>query len=401
SASTHPRRLIMWTSGVPSARTQHLVFLAHVWACAPFMIAWTGDPQIHEKLGDPAVIALRPFVLAILAYLLIRTWLAWKNPPWLKWHYVFPPLDVLIVSILLAISHRGPLSSLTMLYFFAIIEAAASLSVRWAASIGVLVVVGTILATLKAPYIPANSLEPTHMSLRELLEADTVNVAFRVYFMIVLASLMTFQARIAAEYRSEARLAEDRNRLALDVHDGVQGSLIAVASGLELIARLAEREPERVPALANDVRESARDAADELRFLVQRLRPPSLTGGFLPAIKQYSHALAGRHGLELVFEVQGEAPRISPDVEQAVFCMLREALNNVAKHAEATRVCIDLIFTKGSLQFSVEDDGRGLQDAAEGTGRAGMRERTAALGGSLTVTDAERGGTLVRAQIPL
>ena len=391
----------MAKGGVPSARTQHLVFLAHVWACAPFMIPWTQDPQIHEKLGDPAVAALRPFVLAILAYLLVRTYLAWKNPPWMRWHYVFPPLDVLIVSVLLAISHRGPLSSLTMLYFFPIIEAAGSLSVRWAASVGVLVVGGTVLATLKEPYFPANALDPSRMSLRELLHADTINVAFRIYFMIVLSSLMAFQARIAAEYRSEARLAEDRNHLALDVHDGVQGSLIAVASGLELIARLAEREPERVPALANDVRASARDAADELRFLVQRLRPPSLTGGFLPAMRQYAHALAGRHGFELEFNVEGDPPRLSPDVEQAVFCMIREALNNVAKHADARRVIISLTFMKNSMEFAIEDDGKGLCDAPEGTGRAGMRERTVALGGSLAVVDAERGGTIVRAHLPL
>jgi two-component system sensor histidine kinase UhpB len=365
------------------------------------MIPWTQDPQIHEKLGDPAVAALRPFVLAILAYLSVRTYLAWKSPPWLRWHYVFPPLDVVIVSVLLAISHRGPLSSLTMLYFFPIIEAAGSLSVRWAASVGVLVVGGTVLATLQEPYFPANALDPSRMSLRELLHADTINVAFRIYFMIVLSSLMAFQARIAAEYRSEARLAEDRNRLALDVHDGVQGSLIAVASGLELIARIAERDPERVPALAIDVRASARDAADELRFLVQRLRPPSLTGGFLPAMRQYAHALAGRHGFELEFNVEGNPPPLSPDVEQAVFCMLREALNNVAKHANARRVVISLTFLKSSMEFAVEDDGKGLGDAPEGTGRTGMRERTVALGGSLAVADAERGGTVVRASIPL
>lgn len=391
----------MKTHGVPSGRTQHLVFLAHVWACAPFMMPWMSDPSIHEKLGDPAVSALKPFVLAILGYLLGRTWIAWKNPRWLRWQYVFPPLDVLIVSILIAISHRGPLSSLTMLYFFPIIEAASSLSVRWAAVTGFLVVAGTVLATLNAPYVPLNAPDPAHMGLRELIKADAVNVTFRIYFMIVLSSLMTYQARIAAEYRSEARLAEDRNRLALDVHDGVQGSLIAVASGLELIARVAEKEPERVAGLANDVRASARDAADELRFLVQRLRPPSLTGGFLPAMRQYAHALAGRHGFELEFQEEGAVSWLSPDVEQTVFCMAREALNNVAKHAEARHVRITFRFSKMALDFSVEDDGHGLNGAGEGTGRAGMRERTAALGGTLSVLDREGGGTVVKATIPL
>lgn len=391
----------MTPHGVPSARTQHLVFLAHVWACAPFMIPWTADPEIHQKLGDPTVAALKPFVVAILAYLVGRTWLAARNPHWLRWQILFPPIDVLVISVLLAISHRGPLSSLTMLYFFPIIEAASSLSVRWAAFVAFLVVGGTVASTLRTPYFPADAPDPAHMGLIELARADSVNVAFRIYFMIVLSSLMTYQARIAAEYRAEARLAEDRNRLALDVHDGVQGSLIAVASNLELIARVAEREPGRVPALASDARASARDAADELRFLVQRLRPPSLTGGFLPAMRQYAHALAGRHSLELEFEVKGAPRSLPPEAEQAVFRIVQEALNNVAKHATATCVEVVLSFVPGRLKFAVRDDGKGVGDAPEGTGRAGMQERAAALGGALSVGPAEGGGTVVEGWTPL
>ena len=387
--------------GVPSARNQHLAFLAHVWACAPFMIPWTRDPRVHEKLGDPTIALLRPFVLAILVYLVGRTWLAWKDPSWLRWHYVFPPLDVLLISALLGVSHRGPLSTLTLLYFFPIVQAAGSLNVRWAALIGLLVVAGTAVATFNPPDNPANYVDPANMGLRQLVKEDLLNVAFRVYFMIVLSSLMTYQARIAAEYRAEARLAEDRNRLALEIHDGVQGSLIAVASGLELIARVAERDPRRVPELANDVRASARDAADELRFLVQRFRPPSLTGGFLPAMRQYAHALAVRHGLELEFRVRGVPRPLPPETEHAVFRIVQEALNNVAKHAGASRVEVDIEYAPDRLAFSVCDDGSGVGDAPEGTGRAGMQERAAGCGGGLSVRPAEGGGTTVAGWAPL
>ena len=107
----------MTVHGVPSSRSQHLVFLAHVWACAPFMIPWTRDPVVHAKLGDPTLAILKPLVVAILACLLGRTWLAWRSPAWLRWHYVFPPLDVLLISLMIGLSHRGPLSTLTLLYF--------------------------------------------------------------------------------------------------------------------------------------------------------------------------------------------------------------------------------------------------------------------------------------------
>lgn len=388
--------------GVPTSRIQHLVFLAHVWACAPFMIPWTRDPMVHAKLGDPTIAVLKPFVAGILAYLVLRTWLAWKSPRWLRWHYVFPPLDVLVISFLLGVSHRGPLSTLTLLYFFPIIQAAGSLNVGWASFIAVLVVLGTGAATFRPPTpLPLGVVDPSSQGLIELFHTDLLNVVFRIWFMIVLASLMTYQARIAAEYRAEARLAEDRNRLALDVHDGVQGSLMAVASNLELVSRLAEREPERVAHLANEARASARDAADELRFLVQRLRPPSLTGGFLPAMKQYAHALAGRHGWELQFEVRGRPRPLPPETEQAVFRIVQEALNNVAKHAVASSVEVGLEFVPGRLLYRVRDDGRGVANAPEGTGRAGMAERAAGLGGELTVCPAESGGTSVTGWAPL
>ena len=387
--------------GVPSSRTQHLVFLAHVWACAPFMIPWTRDPVVHAKLGEPTLAVLKPFVVAILAYLVARTWLASRNPPWLRWQFVFPPLDVLLISLMIGLSHRGPLSTLTLLYFLPVIEAAASLSVRWAAIVGLLVVVGTGLATFNPPTFPENFDDPTLKGLRQLVHDDLLNVSFRVWFMIVVSSLMAYQARIAAEYRAEARLAEDRNRLALDVHDGVQGSLIAVASNLELIARVAETEPERVPALAREARGNARDAADELRFLVQRLRPPSLAGGFLPAMRQYAHALAGRHALDLEFEIEGDPRPLAPEIEQAAFLMVQESLNNVAKHAQARKVTVRIGYRNDRIAFAVCDDGVGAGDTPEGIGRAGMSERASSRGGWFRLEPAEGGGTRVVAEIPL
>ena len=364
------------------------------------MIPWTSDPMVHAKLGDPTIAILKPFVLAILAYLVARTVLAWRNPPWLRWHYVFPPLDVVVISLLLAVSHRGPLSTLTLLYFFPIVQAAGSLNVVWASFVSVLVVVGTGISTYRPPSpLPASIVDPATQGIAELVQVDLLNVAFRVWFMIVLASLMTYQARIAAEYRAEARLAEDRNRIALDVHDGVQGSLIAVASSLELIARIADSE--RVSSLALDARRSARDAADELRFLVQRLRPPSLTGGFLPAMRQYAHAISGRHGFTVDLDVTGGVRAIPPEVEQTVFHMVQESLNNVAKHAQAQRVTVLIEYGDRRLSFCVTDDGRGFGGAPEGTGRSGMRERAAALGGEYRMGANQAGGTTVTASIPI
>ena len=89
------------------------------------------------------------------------------------------------------------------------------------------------------------------------------------------------------------------------MHDGVQGHLITIASQLELIGRLAETDGKRTSEIATQGREGARQAADELRFLVQRLRAPALDNGFVPALRQFTHNICDRNQLEVDVQRRG------------------------------------------------------------------------------------------------
>ena len=100
------------------------------------------------------------------------------------------------------------------------------------------------------------------------------------------------------------------------------------------------------------------------------------------------------------------AVKRTPDaVTSAVFRMLQEALNNVAKHANATRVAVALRVESGYLSLDVTDDGRGITQSemrgSHSLGLLGLRERAIALGGSVTIANGERGGTSVALQLPL
>ncbi|HSI74206.1 MAG TPA: hypothetical protein VK934_13600, partial [Fimbriimonas sp.] len=142
------KSFVAWLATLSDKRSQHLVFLVHVWLFAPFLIMWLRDSRIQTVLGANAVSQLQPTILAVVLYLGIRTWLAWKDPPRLKWELVFPPIDVFVVTLILCISHRGPMSNISLLFFLPLIEAAGTLRVRWSALVALMVVTGTIISAM-------------------------------------------------------------------------------------------------------------------------------------------------------------------------------------------------------------------------------------------------------------
>jgi signal transduction histidine kinase len=184
------------------------------------------------------------------------------------------------------------------------------------------------------------------------------------------------------------------------MHDGVQGHLIALSQQLELLGRVAESNPTRAVELAHEGRESARKAADELRFLVQRLRTPAIQDGFASALRHFAHTVTSRCGLELEFRVTGDEVALEPDTENALFRIAQEALTNVIKHAEATGVTIEVSYSPDEVKLTLEDDGRGLDEArADGVGLESIRTRARERGGKATVEGATR-GTRVVAIVP-
>ena len=363
-----------FTRDLSSRRAQHLVYLLHVWLCVPFLFVWVMDAHVEAVLTTPVVHMLRLLVIVMVLYMVVRSGVAYLDPPRFKWWYVFPPIDVGLITVLLCTTHRGPMSNITLLFFLPMVQASGSLNVRWSAVVGLLVIAGTTIATVTAYPV---SLAEAPTSLRALIHEDPLNIAFRVFFLLIISSLMAYQALIAAGYRERLGVAADRNRIAMEMHDGVQGHLITIASQLELISRVAEKDGKRAAAVASEGREGARQAADELRFLVQRLRSPSLDGGFVDALRQYAHNICDRNGLQLVFETIGFEEALSPEVENSLFRIAQESLTNIVKHAQATNVSITVDLKDSNARLVIQDDGIGVSSAKieGGLGLEGMRAR--------------------------
>jgi len=209
--------------------------------------------------------------------------------------------------------------------------------------------------------------------------------------------------RVESERRESARREliaqqEERRRIALDLHDQVGQSLTAVILQLD---RVAEGLPEERAGQVAAAREATRSTLDEVREIAGRIRPEALDLGLSSALAGLTTDLSKRTGLRIERRL-GAAPADMPDeVEVVVYRVVQEALTNVARHADATYAEVSVERSGDTLVATVDDDGRGVGDAATGAGIRGMRERALLAGGRVSIGARAGGGTSVRLEVPL
>jgi signal transduction histidine kinase len=217
------------------------------------------------------------------------------------------------------------------------------------------------------------------------------------------AAVAVENARLHERAR-QAAVLEERERLARELHDSVTQSLYAVSLHAEAAGRaLADGETEPAASNLDDIRETVQEALAEMRLLLFELRPPLLQEqGLAAALRARLRAVEGRAGLATAFEGE-DVPRLRPEVEQELYRVAQEALNNVLKHAHASRAAVRLDVHDGRAVLEVADDGVGFEPALRGGagfGLSGMRERAERLAGTLTVESAPGAGTRVRVEVP-
>ncbi|HTJ70756.1 MAG TPA: sensor histidine kinase [Actinospica sp.] len=220
----------------------------------------------------------------------------------------------------------------------------------------------------------------------------------------------TAKARQEALSRRVARLTETRadavdtqaaelRRIERDLHDGAQARLVAMGMNLGAAEALVDQHPEAAKALMAEAREASAKALTELRELVRGIHPPVLADrGLGDAVR----ALALDSPLAVDVTVDLPA-RLEPAVESAAYFAVSELLTNVAKHAHATHVRVDLWHRDGRLKVTCVDDGRGGASAAGSTGSsglAGIERRIGTFDGVMAVRSPVGGPTEVTLEIP-
>jgi NarL family two-component system sensor histidine kinase LiaS len=214
---------------------------------------------------------------------------------------------------------------------------------------------------------------------------------------------MAEQIRTLLATRQELAVVEERNRLARELHDSVKQHVFANALLVRAARKSLAHDPERARAHLAEAEELAGRTQQELIALIHALRPAAIADkGLVAVLPEYVDGWSRRMGVAVDLRVQGERP--APlECEEALFRVAQEALANVARHSDARKVEVRLVWDGEGVQLTIRDDGAGFDPVrvdGKGVGLASMRERVEALGGTLAIASAP-GGTSIAACVPL
>ncbi|MEU1985019.1 histidine kinase [Nocardia sp. NPDC019395] len=288
-------------------------------------------------------------------------------------HRVWPVLAAMVPCVGVLVVVLGPAAVPTVLYIA--IVAVLRLPARGSGLVCVAVVLAVLLCVLIVPR----------------LSGVPVYIALLPVFIWVVRQIGQRGARLtelARRQRSELAVAEERNRVARDVHDILGHSLTVITVKTELAQRLIDIDIERAKAEMADVEQLARDALTGVRDTVGGLREVTLRG-------ELANARSALAAADIAADLPDPA-RLPAGNHELFGWVLREAVTNVVRHSAARHCAVTVTPTS----IEVTDDGRGLRAAAAGSGLAGLRERTAAAGGKLTISEPAGGGVRVAVTVP-
>jgi signal transduction histidine kinase len=197
---------------------------------------------------------------------------------------------------------------------------------------------------------------------------------------------------------------EERRSIARELHDEVGQVLTAIKVELASAQRAIDTAGGS-PVLLDNARTIADGALHTVRDLSQLLHPPLLDDlGLAAAVNRHLHEFGKRHGLRVELLEENMEKRLGADVESAAYRVVQEALTNVAKHAHASKVLVQLRRLPSIILVAVEDDGVGFSSErtrpSDGLGLIGIRERVSQLKGSIRIESAPGRGTSLRVELP-
>lgn len=204
---------------------------------------------------------------------------------------------------------------------------------------------------------------------------------------------------------------EERLRISRELHDTTVQSLIAVLHDSERFMEKNKTFNMTHTRFLLNLTEQIKGIIQEVRYLSSNLRPAILDDlGLLPSIEFITDKIRQNYGIEIRLGVKGKPYRFLPEVEVSIFRVIQEALQNIVRHAEATKVDVLVEFDKEDTRFIVRDNGKGIQTMPNSVdelpragklGLAGMFERVELVRGAITLQSSPGNGTLITVSIPV
>jgi PAS domain S-box-containing protein len=250
-------------------------------------------------------------------------------------------------------------------------------------------------------------------SLPVLITASAANIAGQPGVCLVVTDLTEQKRAFLRERELQIRLMdqreEERIRIARNLHDGPLQDLIALSYTLHAAIHAVSESPQR-PAL-QEVHDNILKLAGDLRNVCNELRPPDIVRfGLNKAIQHQTKEIQAKHPqLAISLDLNYDSHVLSKEISTTIFRIFQEGMNNILRHAQATKVQIRLYPQQNQIVFEIQDDGIGfrltedwVELARQGhLGLVGMRERVEAVGGKMTVSTDTGQGTTIEVKIPI
>jgi signal transduction histidine kinase len=227
----------------------------------------------------------------------------------------------------------------------------------------------------------------------------------------LMAKTLTEKMKLERKYLSQIIETQEieRRRISRELHDEIGQALYAIKFNLEMIDKDLPQIPSVVRGRLGEAKTLSSQTLSAMRQLSQDLRPIMLDDlGLIPTLRWYIQNFSNRLNIYSNFEAIGLEEKLSPQIETAFYRIVQEALNNIAKHAQANRVEISLVKRDSRIYASIHDNGKGFDldkvlhpgSPESGFGIIGMKERVSLLGGQIDIQSRPGFGTLIHIEIP-
>ncbi|MBR8639552.1 sensor histidine kinase [Streptomyces tuirus] len=272
--------------------------------------------------------------------------------------------------------------------------------VQWAGFAGLLAVNFGVQAVVA--HITEEAEQRSRERAETIAELERTNTALQQ----ALDENAALHAQLLVQAR-EAGVADERRRLAAEIHDTIAQGLTGIIAQLRIVTNTPD--PAAAREHAARAMDLARESLGEARRSVHNLAPVALADGGLPeALRKTVTEWGERSGIRAEFTLTGAAEQLHDEVAATLLRIAQEALSNTARHACATRAGVTLSYMGDEVTLDIRDDGRGFDPAAArkrtrtgGFGLDGMRARAERIAGALTVESGPGHGTAVSARVPL
>jgi len=246
--------------------------------------------------------------------------------------------------------------------------------------------------------------------------AETLTTQISVVFDYLTGDIVKMTEVVeSAQYRQMFGLKiiqaqeEERKRVAREIHDGPAQSMANVVLRTEIAERLMNvQQVEQAMQELKDLKGMVRQSLADVRKIIFDLRPMALDDlGLFPTLRKYTQEMAKRDDLQIELVLKGRERRLPSGMEVAIFRLVQEALNNVKKHAQATKIGVNVAFTKGHISVIVEDNGVGFspnevkEKQKNHFGLMGIKERIELLEGECEIDSVKNRGTKLTFNVPI